>query len=532
MVLAQLAHVALGGHGERVERVAGQDGAGGVLHAIDDDGMLVVLRVPLRIILQCAAVCRDQRIRFVRHIHVMHARGEGRAICTHQAGDVRTGHLTFGQQFECAQHGIVQERAALHDHGVAKLAGITQFDDLVQRVAHHRIAQARGDVFDAGAFLLGLLDRRVHEHGAARTQVNRMRGGERLLGEFLDAQSHRHGEGLQEGAAAGGACLVHRDGIDHAVGDGKILHVLAADVDDGGDARADHFGATVVGHGFDHALVKMQTRGDKSFTVPGGAGTCDPRSGWQCGLDLLGDGDGGGQRAAFVVGITGPYDLTVIVHQGCLDGGRPCVDAQEMRTRDVIEVADMHVFAVMTLVERLAVLLGGEQWRHGGRVGRQVLQFLQTGEEIAQRFGLEMVAFVVGVLLCLQCRAIGHIQVGVGGDDELVHLAVERTLERRAKFGHEEQRAAKEDDGAVDRTTGGETSNGLCGDCGEDGGCQIGLCRTIVDQRLQIGFGEHAAARGDRIQVLVILRHLVQTGRIGVKQSGHLIDERAGTACA
>ena len=462
----------------------------------------------------------------------MHARGKGRAIRAHQAGDVRTGHLTVGQQLEGTQHGIVQERTALHDHGIAELAGITQLDDLIQRVAHHRIAQAGGDVLDAGAFLLRLLHRGVHKYGAPRTQVDGVRGGKRLLREFLDAQTHRHGEGLQEGAAAGGACLVHGDGIDHAVGNGEILHVLTADVDHGGDAGTDHFGATVVGHGLHHALVQMQAGGDQALAVTGGAGTRDPCAFRQFRLDLLGDVDGRGQRAALVIGVAGPDNLAIVVHQRGLDGGGAGVDAQEVRALGPVKVADVHMLAMMALVEGLAILFRGEQRRHGGRVGRQVLQLLQPGKNGVHRLGLEMVAFVVGVLLGLQCRAIGHIQVGVGGDDELVHLAVERALERRTQFGHEEQRAAEEDDGSVDRAPGGEAGDGLGGHGREDGGGQIGLGRAVVDQRLQIGLGEHAAARRDRIQVLIAFRHLVESCGIGVEQRGHLIDERAGTARA
>ena len=101
-----------------------------------------------------------------------------------------------------------------------------------------------------------------------------------------------------------------------------------------------------------------------------------------------------------------------------------------------------------------------------------------------------------------------------------------------AQLGHEEQRAAQEDDGAVNRTAGGQTGDGLGGDGGEDRGRQVRLGRTVVDQRLQVGFGEHAAPRGDRIQRGVVLGHLVEAFGVGVEQRGHLVDERAGAARA
>ena len=173
----------------------------------------------------------------VSHVGIVHACGQRGAVRAHQAGDVRSGHLTFGEQLEGAQHGVVEERTALDHHSVAEFAGIAQLDHLIQRVAHHGIAQAGRDVLHRGAFLLRLLDGGVHEHGAARAQVDGMCGVERGLREFLNRQSHGLRKGLQERAAAGRACLVDGDRIDHAVGNRQILHVLAADVDDGGDAR-------------------------------------------------------------------------------------------------------------------------------------------------------------------------------------------------------------------------------------------------------------------------------------------------------
>ena len=54
--------------------------------------------------------------------------------------------------------------------------------------------------------------------------------------------------------------------------------------------------------------------------------------------------------------------------------------------------ADVDVFLVVALVEVLAIGLGGEQRRHGGRVGRQVLQLVQTLQDIVARVGLEIIA--------------------------------------------------------------------------------------------------------------------------------------------
>ena len=226
VVLAQLAHVTLGGHAHVVERFAGQDGAGGVGHAVHDNdmdlrlgrlgllegcGLGLGLGCGLSLGLFLGPIGLNHHIQVVGLILIVHAGGQGGAERAHKAGDVRAGDLTFGEQLEGAQHGVVEERTALDHHSVAEFAGIAQLDDLVQGVAHHGVAQAGSDVLDGGAFLLRLLDRGVHEHGATRTEVHRMGGCQSLLREFLNRQAHGHGEGLQERTTAGRAGLVDGD---------------------------------------------------------------------------------------------------------------------------------------------------------------------------------------------------------------------------------------------------------------------------------------------------------------------------------
>ena len=182
VVLAQFAHVSFGGHRQVVEFFAAQNVRCGMAYACDHR-LFGVGGIDVFVF---------------RFVGIVHACGQCGTVCAHESCDVRSGHFTVCEQFECAKHGVVEERAALHHHGVAQLAGIAQLDHLVQRVAHHGIAQARRDVLHRGAFLLRLLDGGVHEHGAARAQIDGMRGVERGLREFLDRQSHGLRERLQE----------------------------------------------------------------------------------------------------------------------------------------------------------------------------------------------------------------------------------------------------------------------------------------------------------------------------------------------
>jgi hypothetical protein len=229
VVLAQLAGAALAGHAEVVE---------------------------------IASIMAETDARAVRG-EVVHPRGQRGAVGAHQARDVGTDDLDAGLQLEGPQHRVVEERAALDDHLVAELGRVAQLHHLVQRVADDRVAQPGGDVGDRGALLLGLLDRGVHEHGAAAAQVDRVLGGQPEPGELAHVGAHGLGEGLQERAAAGRAGLVDRDRVDGAVADLQVLHVLAADVDDAGHPWADRGGGPEVGHRLDLALVGVQGRLDQ-----------------------------------------------------------------------------------------------------------------------------------------------------------------------------------------------------------------------------------------------------------------------------
>ena len=273
---------------------------------------------------------------------------------------------------------------------------------------------------------------------------------------------------------------------------------MATDVDDCGHAGADHFRTAIVRHRFDDAFVQVQAGGNQSFAVSGRAGARDPRIRRQLRLNAFDDIDRRGQRAAFVGGVGRPYDFTVVVDQSRLDGGRTGVNTEEVRSRGAFQGPYMHVFTMVAGVERLAIRLGGEQWRHGLRIARQVLEPFKVVENLGAgaRFGDGGGAGILIVIVVAgdERGTERDIQVGVGRGDELVDFAVEGPLERGSQLGHEEQRTTQENHGSVNRAPGGKACNGLRGHCGEDRCGQIRFRRAVVDQRLQIGFREHATA--------------------------------------
>ena len=207
-----------------------------------------------------------------------------------------------------------------------------------------------------------------------------------------------------------------------------------------------------MGHGLHHALVQVQAGGDEAFAVSGGAGACDPRAFGQLRLNLLDDVDGGGQRAAFVVGVAGPDDFTVVVDERGLDGGGTGVDAQEVRAVRAFEGADVDVFLVVALVEVLAV---GPRWGTAAawwacwRAG-------SSARPNASGFRRRCRPRNGGPDRRNPCRpampnrrpTYRWASVGTMNSSTLPSSA---RWECGAQLGHEEQRAAEEDDGAVNR---------------------------------------------------------------------------------
>ncbi len=175
---------------------------------------------------------------------------QGGAVGSHVAGYVGAHGIHFGKLFEGAQHGIVQEGAALHDDLFAHVVRVAYLDDLEQRVLDDRDGKPRRDVAHGGAFLLRLLHAAVHEHGAAAAQIYRMLGLDGRLRELGHVQVQAAGEALDEAAAAGTARLVEHDVLDHAILHAQTLHVLPADVQNEFHARQHFLCAAQVRHRF------------------------------------------------------------------------------------------------------------------------------------------------------------------------------------------------------------------------------------------------------------------------------------------
>lgn len=171
------------------------------------------------------------------------------------------------------------------------------------------------------------------------------------------------------------------------------------------------------------------------------------------------------------------------------------------------------------------VVVGRKQRLEAGDLGAlRVAQAIDRLDELAEAHELAR--------LMRHGSAGGHEQMRVLGHDDVLVVEVEREVEAVAKLGEVLQRAAEERHMAADGATARQARDGLRHHGLEDGGGHVLGTGALVQQRLDVGFGEHAAAAGDGIDVLGALCELVQPRGIRVQQGCHLVDERAGAAGA
>ena len=448
---------------------------------------------------------------------------QGRTVGAHAAGDVGTHGVNAGELLKCAQRGIGHKGAALDDHLAANLLGVAQLNDLEQGVLDDGIGQAGRDVAHRGAFLLRLLDARVHKDRAAAAQVDGSLSMDGGIGERAHVHVHRHGETLDKAAAARRASLVEHDVLDDAVLDAQTLHVLAANVQNELDAGQERLGAAQVRDGLDLAGIGLEGLDEQCLAVARGSHVADGAAGGDVVVEIGHDDLGRAQDVTVVVAVPGVQQLTVLAHERGLHGGGTGVDADEHAAGVAVELALGNDFLVVAGFELGKVLVGGKERIQTLDLGTlRVTQGIDGLDELRER------AELVG--LVRHGGAARHKQVSVLGHDTVLLVQVEREVEAVAQLGEILQRATQEGDVAADGATACQARDGLGHDRLEDGGGDVLGAGALVEQRLHVGLGKNAATAGDGIDGGGVGSELVEATGVGVQQSGHLIDERARAA--
>ena len=286
------------------------------------------------------------------------------------------------------------------------------------------------------------------------------------------------------------------------VADAQVLHVLAADVDDGGDAGANEFGGAVVGHRLDLALVHGEGGLHEAFAVAGRARAADLAALGQRASHGSYDVDSRGHGVALVGGVVGEDDAVLGVDDDGLDRRGARVDAEPAAALGLVEAGLGDDVEAVAGHELLAVLGGGEEGVHargldlhggGGEALHEGRELVTAGVDWGGARFLGLACLLGGLLLGEEGRADRDVQLGVVGGDEGVGLGQEGLI-GIAQGGQEVQGAAEEHDSSADRAPARQAGDGLGGDGVEDGGGQVLVGGTLVDEGLDVGLGEDAAA--------------------------------------
>ncbi len=165
-----------------------------------------------------------------------------------------------------------------------------------------------------------------------------------------------------------------------------------------------------------------------------------------------------------------------------------------------------------------------KQRLHALDLRRHADAVFQPVDQFVQRHG--------HVVFAVHRRAQGREEVRVFRGNDLIAGQVKRADKRLPQFGKEMQRPPEKGHVAADGLAAGQAADGLVDHGLEDRRRQIFAGRTLIDQRLDIRFGEYAAAGRDRVDHPVVSGVFIQPRRVCLQERGHLVDERAGAAGA
>ena len=116
-------------------------------------------------------------------------------------------------------------------------------------------------------------------------------------------------------------------------------------------------------------------------------------------------------------------------------------------------------------------------------------------------------------------------EVRILGEYALLGRQLQRLGEALAQLREEVERPAEEGDAPLYPAPAGEAAYRLVDDGLEYRGRDVGLRSAVVQERLHVRLCEDAAARGDGVDRLVALRHLVEPRRVRAEERRHLVEE-------
>ena len=447
-----------------------------------------------------------------------------RAKGPHDSGDIRAGNLHLRNFFKGPQHRLIMECPPLHHDMPSQILCICQLYHLEQGVFNDRIGQPRRDIRNIGPFLLRLLHIGIHEYRAACSQIDGIFRKQRRLCKILRRIPQGIGKTLYKGAASRRARLIEHDVVDGAILQLNTFHILPADIQHTVHLRIKESRRRTVGNRLYFSFVAAKGRFQQGLAISRGTGSDNFRGGRQNFFQFSHGGFCRLDRIPLVIGIKGIQELSFAADQRHFCCGRPRIDPEETvpGIAGQLSFGDNRLF--MPLPEGLIFFFVRKQSRQTRHFKRHLHTLFQPCNELVQGRGLCIFAFKGRAHSRKQMRSFGvYRRFGSetqGADKSLFQL--------REKV----QRAAQKCDAAANRLPTSQPGNGLVDNSLKYRGCQIGFCRPFVEQRLNIRFRKHPTAGRNGINLLILLRRLIQAGSIRLQKRRHLIDKRAGPSRA
>ena len=134
------------------------------------------------------------------------------------------------------------------------------------------------------------------------------------------------------------------------------------------------------------------------------------------------------------------------------------------------------------------------------------------------------------ILFCQKGRAHGGEQVGIGDLDDMLLIQMKLTDKGGLQLGQKVKRTSEKCDVSADRLSLSKAGDGLNDHGLKNGGGKIFLAGSVIDERLNVGFGKNSAPRGDRIEGFIAFGVLIEPGSICLQKGSHLVDKGPGSS--
>ncbi len=266
----------------------------------------------------------------------------------------------------------------------------------------------------------------------------------------------------------------------------KAFDILSADIHDEIDIGTEIRCGLEMRDCFDDAEINAETGADEVLAVAGDSRCADMQIGIHFGIDLFELLDDAVKRLSAVRGVILIEQLALVGDEYELCRCRAGVDAEIRIARCGMEIGKGQVMCLVPIDECFIFAAAAEQ-----RLARDGIAARGCIPDPFERLGkLHRADRLCGI----HCAAVCNENRRIFREDRVLFVELQRPDECLPQSLEEGKRAAEEQNSALDRSALCETGNGLIDDCLKDArGDVLALC-ALIEQRLDIGFCENAAA--------------------------------------